>query len=269
MSNLMTLSNNKMMSSKEIAELTGKKHPHVLRDIREMIEQLDNPYLDGIDFVVNFREDNGQTESIELNHDLTMLLLTGYDVKARLKVIQRWKELEQAQQPMTLEQLLQHNVMMIQDLSNKVITLEHKVEQQAPAVAAMERIGASEGSLCLTDAAKALDMNPKAFMSWLEMKGWIFKRVAGDNWTAYQTKIDAGYLEMISVTTGELGQEKMRKQCKVTAKGMVKLAKLFDEINQNAELPPPAPAPINMEQSPHLAALAALGIRKPLASVGA
>jgi phage antirepressor YoqD-like protein len=105
------------------------------------------------------------------------------------------------------------------------------IQQQAPAVAAIERLGSSKGSLCLTDAAKALDMNPRAFMAWLEMNGWIFKRVAGDNWTVYQTKMDAGYLEMISVPTGELGQEKMRKQCKVTASGMVKLAKLFDAIN--------------------------------------
>lgn len=230
MSNLMTLSNNKMMSSKEIAELTGKRHADVIRDIRNMIGQLDGADLRHEQFQ-SLSDERGYTSEVLLDHDLTMLLLTGYDVKARLKVIQRWKELEQAQQPMTLEQLLQHNVMMIQDLSNKVITLEHKVEQQAPAVAAMERIGASEGSLCLTDAAKALDMNPKAFMSWLEMKGWIFKRVAGDNWNAHQTKIDAGYLEMITIVTGELGKEKMRKQCKVTSKGMVKLAKLFDEIN--------------------------------------
>ena len=85
------------MSSKEIAKLTAKNHSHVLRDIRSMIEQLDNPKLDGIDskrFLVVKRADNGQTSEIKLDHDLTLLLLTGYDVNARFKVIQRWKELE-------------------------------------------------------------------------------------------------------------------------------------------------------------------------------
>lgn len=267
MSNLMTLSNSKMMSSKEIAELTGKQHSNVLRDIRSMFDGLDDSNLNHEQYQV-VKDNRGYISEVLLDHDLTMLLLTGYDVNARLKVIQRWKELEQAKQPMTIEQLLQHNVMMIQDLSNKVVTLETTVKQQAPAVAAIERLGSSKGSMCLTDAAKALDMNPRAFTAWLEMNGWIYKRVAGDNWTAYQTKIDAGYLEMISVSTGELGQEKMRKQCKVTAKGMVKLAKLFDEINQKAEPVPPTSAPINIEQSPHLAALAALGIRKTTTSVG-
>jgi len=149
--------------------------------------------------------------------------------------------------------------MMIENLNQKVVTLETTVKQQAPSVAAIERLGSSKGSMCLTDAAKALDMNPKAFMAWLEMNGWIFKRVAGDNWTAYQTKIDAGYLEMISVSTGELGQEKMRKQCKVTASGMVKLAKLFDAINGKTEQEEVKPASVKYE--PREAMFIALGIR--------
>jgi phage antirepressor YoqD-like protein len=233
MHQLMNVSNNKMMSSKKIAELTDKSLSHVHRDIREMVAQLDDPVL-GHEQYQELKDNRGYISEIMLDEELTMLLITGYSAKARMRVIKELKQLkEQVQQPkaLTLEQLLQQNVMMIQDLSQKVVTLEATVQQQAPAVAAIERLGSSKGSLCLTDAAKALDMNPRAFMAWLEMNGWIFKRVAGDNWTAYQTKMDAGYLEMISVPTGELGQEKMRKQCKVTASGMVKLAKLFDAIN--------------------------------------
>jgi len=36
----------KTMSSKRIAEKTGKLHSHVLRDIRNMVDELDNPILD-------------------------------------------------------------------------------------------------------------------------------------------------------------------------------------------------------------------------------
>jgi phage regulator Rha-like protein len=33
------------MSSKEIAELTGKRHDHVVRDVRSMLSQIDSPNL--------------------------------------------------------------------------------------------------------------------------------------------------------------------------------------------------------------------------------
>ena len=40
------ISNNQTMSSLEIAKLTGKRHTHVIRDIREMCESIkDDPDL--------------------------------------------------------------------------------------------------------------------------------------------------------------------------------------------------------------------------------
>lgn len=93
MNNLMTSNTNKMMSSKEVSALTGKRHDHVVRDIRSMLNQIDSPDLGNEQYQV-VKDNRGFTSEFLLNHDLTMLLLTGYDVRARLKVIQRWKELE-------------------------------------------------------------------------------------------------------------------------------------------------------------------------------
>lgn len=97
MNNLMTSNINKMMSSKEVSELTGKQHSNVLRDIRKMLDDLGNSNLNPKQYHI-VTLPNGMTGEVLLDHDLTMLLLTGYDVRARLKVIQRWKELEQVQQ---------------------------------------------------------------------------------------------------------------------------------------------------------------------------
>lgn len=51
MNSLISTAEVKTMSSREIAELTGKEHKHIIRDIRTIIEQLkDGPNLDHEEF---------------------------------------------------------------------------------------------------------------------------------------------------------------------------------------------------------------------------
>lgn len=86
------------MTSLEIAELTLKKHPHVLRDIRAMLSELyDNPDLDSLDIkgVSIHKNENGQTAFIRLDESHTLLLTTGYSVKQRKLIIDRWQFLEE------------------------------------------------------------------------------------------------------------------------------------------------------------------------------
>ena len=93
-----------MMVSKEIAKLTNKEHAHVLRDIRAMISQVydlkDNPSLDYLEVqgvTVERDPHTKRTACIYLDKDHTLTLLTGYDAKARFRVMKRWQELESGQ----------------------------------------------------------------------------------------------------------------------------------------------------------------------------
>lgn len=81
------------MSSLEIAELTGKRHPDVKRDIQTMVSELGGDvssfariYLDSM---------NRQQTEYLLDRHHTECLLTGYSAKMRMAVIKRWHELEQ------------------------------------------------------------------------------------------------------------------------------------------------------------------------------
>ncbi|MEG0459828.1 MAG: Rha family transcriptional regulator, partial [Vagococcus sp.] len=81
------------MSSKEIAEVTGKRHSDVIRDIRNMLEQLENAkLLSGF-----YQEDkalNGMTAEIHLDKDLSTCLVSGYSIPLRMAIVARWSLLE-------------------------------------------------------------------------------------------------------------------------------------------------------------------------------
>jgi phage regulator Rha-like protein len=88
----LTLTTDLKMSSLEIAELTGKRHDNVLKDIRNMLDQLgiDAPKFLGAQGYGN----NNTREIFNLPKDLTLTLVTGYSIPLRHKINQRWMELE-------------------------------------------------------------------------------------------------------------------------------------------------------------------------------
>lgn len=82
------------MSSREIADLTGKEHKNVVRDVRVMIEELEK---DGSDLSHQYsekRDRRGYTSRFDLDRELTETLITGYSIVLRNKVIKRLRELE-------------------------------------------------------------------------------------------------------------------------------------------------------------------------------
>ena len=82
----------KTMSSREIAELTGKRHDHVKRDIDVMCDALG---IHSPDLGSKYVAGNGQTYTeYRLDRYHTEVLITGYDVKRRAAVIARWFALE-------------------------------------------------------------------------------------------------------------------------------------------------------------------------------
>lgn len=80
------------MSSREIAQLTGKEHKNVTRDIEKMLAELEEDALK-FEHIYFDSMNRSQTEYL-LDRELTETLLTGYSAVLRRKVIARWRELE-------------------------------------------------------------------------------------------------------------------------------------------------------------------------------
>lgn len=215
------------MSSREIAELTGKEHKHVMRDIRVLQEQLGDMF-GGV--VQNWTHpQNGQTyEEFTLDKDTCLTLLLGYDAVARMKVVKRWQELEAGAQPPAMINLRDPKQLAAAALQLIEVNqeLQEKVESMSLTVAAHERLVKSDGSICITNAAKELQMRPKDLFAKLSQDKWIFKRHGGSPWLGYQDKIQQGLLEMKVYTTERSdGTEKMVESVLVTPKGLAKLAR--------------------------------------------
>jgi hypothetical protein len=82
------------MSSREIAELTGKRHDNVLSDARKMLEDLG---LRSTDFSGDLPDAYGRMQpAFKLPKRECLILVSGYSVELRARIIDRWQELEQA-----------------------------------------------------------------------------------------------------------------------------------------------------------------------------
>lgn len=135
MNDIITITKTKTMSSLQIAELTGKQHSNVMRDIRKMAENLNQftselvgsechrgdrtqyKYLSErtknmlLDFAfgknasqyviteASYIDAKGEKRAMyNLNKKACFLLASGYDVILRAKIIDRWEELETSNQ---------------------------------------------------------------------------------------------------------------------------------------------------------------------------
>lgn len=110
--------------------------------------------------------------------------------------------------------------------ATRQIELEQTVAEQAPKVQALERLASARGAVCLTDAAKSLQLRRIDLINWMQEHAWIHKR-EGTNWKAYQPRITSGYLVHKVVTRGEGAEERVYDQVLVTPRGLARLGELL------------------------------------------
>jgi prophage antirepressor-like protein len=112
--------------------------------------------------------------------------------------------------------------------TEKVLHLEAEKAAMADKVERFDRIAEADGTMCVTNAAKTLQMRPKDLFSWLSQNRWIYRRQGGAGWLAYQDRLQTGHLmHKITTVSRSDGTEKVVEQVLVTAKGLTKLAELI------------------------------------------
>lgn len=210
------------MSSREIADLVESRHDSVKRTI----ERLQDKGLIQLTPMVEVKNHLGQviTEYQLIKRD-TYVVVAQLSPEFTARLVDRWQELENQQKTTALIPQSFSEALML------AAQLQAEKEQNAPKVEAFDRLAtATEGAMNLTNAAKHLQMQPRAFNQFLFAHGWIYKRTVGSAWIAYQDKLQHGYLEhkAHSVTQPD-GTEKIYPQVLVTAKGLAKLSTMLNK----------------------------------------
>ncbi|MGV8917806.1 MAG: phage antirepressor KilAC domain-containing protein [Pseudomonas sp.] len=215
-----------MMSSSEIASLTEKAHKHVIRDIREMVADLekDGPVLGHL---TEDKDSRGYTVNFHLDRELTDTLLTGYSARMRRAVIRRWHELEgQGADAERVPTTFLEAMRLATDQVEQNQKLKLVILQQIPKIEALNRLASTRGSLCITDAAKHLGVSPLEMFAWMSKNRWIYRRTSHAPWSAFQPRLSRGQLEhkLVKINKSEADELKVVEQVMVTRLGLVALA---------------------------------------------
>lgn len=188
------------MSSKRIAERTGKQHSHVIRDIRAMVVELekDEPRMDDSDYEV-FTDERGYTSEVKLNERLSMCLAAGYSVKLRMAIIDDWAamkaEKQNSAQTHTLPQTYKEALIALLDKVEQVEKLEAVNKELAPKGEAFDSLMSSKGLYSNADAAKILGTGLIKLCSSLRVHGYY-----NSHNIPYQKYVDEGLFEVKTTT---------------------------------------------------------------------
>ena len=113
--------------------------------------------------------------------------------------------------------------------TEKVIALEEEKRVLAPKAESFDRIALADGLLNITNTAKTLNLpRVQDLTRYLLENQWIYRRMGGKNYVAYQTRLQQGLLshKITTVQTTD-GREKIVEQVLVTTKGLAKLSSVF------------------------------------------
>jgi phage antirepressor YoqD-like protein len=212
------------MSSLDIANLTGKNHSDVKRDIMNTLSQAD---LDPSKFAHTYNDAQNRSQPCYLLPKRECdLVVSGYSVKYRLAIIDRWQELESNQ--FKLPQSFAEALRLAADQQETIQAQAAQIEQQKPAVEFIERYVQSTGNLGFRQACKLLKANETEFRAFLTDQKIMYK--LGGDWVPYGCHIVLGRFH---TSTGTSDNDHNYTAAKFTPKGIEWITRLWSKHEYN------------------------------------
>ncbi len=208
------------MTTREIAELTGKEHKHVYRDAVRMMEQLEytQNQINGCHQNWTHPQNNQTYYFMCLNREETECLIAGYSVPIRMKIIKRLRELESQQNPgFELPKSFSEALMLA---ANQAAELE----AARPAVEFVEKYVQSAGNMGFRQVAKLLRIKENDFRAFLQDNQIMY--MLGGEWTPYAQHINSGRFVM---KVGTARNDHAFHSAKFTPKGVTWVSQLWSD----------------------------------------
>ncbi|WP_288896681.1 phage regulatory protein/antirepressor Ant [uncultured Capnocytophaga sp.] len=223
------------MSSREIADLTGKRHDHVLRDcdaLNENYEKMGFPKI-GEGYYTHPNTGNQQHREYRLTKMQTFDLMTGYSAELRIKVNRRWAELEAKEQAhQQIPQSFSEALRLAAEQAEKIEAQQKQLQAQAPKVLFADTVIGSQSSCLIGELAKLItqkgyEIGEKRLFKWLRENHYLGTRGEYYN-IPNQQYIEQGLFELKKGTrSGNGGVMHTTITPKVTGKGQVYFVNKF------------------------------------------
>ena len=163
------------MTSLEIAEVTGREHKNVMRDIRNILDQ----GVAELNFELGYYIDknNQQRPMYTLTKKGCLILASGYDALLREKIINRWEELEMKERENALPNFSNpaEAARAWADQYEKNLALEAKNKEMKPKAEYFDALVDRNMLTNFTDTAKQLGLKRKDFIERLIRDGYLYR----------------------------------------------------------------------------------------------
>jgi len=181
------------MSSREIAEITGKEHSHVMRDIRLLIVQ----GVDESNFgLVDYCDSKGEKRPMyQLTKKGCLILASGYNAMLREKIINRWEQLEiEHRNKFPIPQTYSEALMLAANQAKQIEVQTKQLKEQKPKVEFFDQVTDSKDAVDMASCAKTLNMGigRNRLFEFLRTRSILDRHNL-----PYQRYIDLGYFRTI------------------------------------------------------------------------
>ncbi len=225
MTDLMTKSNEVKMTSRDIAELTGRAHSDIMKEIRKEISAL-GEINGGIFSLVKYTDKKGEKRpQYMFGKKGAMQLALKYDAVTRFKVIEKIEQLESGVKKLTLRESLLAQIELID--RNEKLLIENKKQAEKiiidkPKVLFADTVASSVDSILIRELAKLISDNgfntgEKRLFAWMRENGYILKSKNEPT----QKSMNLGVMELIERTLLTPKGAKVVSTLKVTGKGQI------------------------------------------------